>query len=478
MTKNHPLMASTEFLNYLNLESLPRGFWKKNNRLNRENIVKWIKWFETTHNIVDINDWYKITGEQINRAGGSGFFSTKAENPLKESMYELMKLVYPEHEWIPWNFTQAPQGYWKIKENRLTWCEAFRKQHEIKDLDDFYKYQLSDWEQFPGRCVGFYGDSIVNMLKELYPEHQWREWRFKGQVPKHFWTHKENIKRWFTLEIAEKFGWSQMEDMYQLTQPIITDNYGNGLSAHIINGSPIQLLQMLYPEHDWLFWKFVSAPNNAWSTIENQRKYLQASLDNKPVETLYNYSVRGDLPHGLTLKYKSLYELAKACFPETKWDENKFHCYKTEAKMYSYLSGKLPHIVKQFCPDWCINPMTKRNLRFDFADEVSKTIFEIDGQQHFKQVSNWSAPEKSLKRDIYKMQKAKQAGYKIIRIFQEDIYNNDEKWLDEHILPEIISQDRNPMFISTVDSMYDEHIKLIETENEIQLSDEEEEAAV
>lgn len=464
-------MASAEFLKYLNVESLPRPFWKKKNRLIRENIVKWIQWFESKYTITDINNWYKITGEQINRAGGSGFFSAKAENSLKESIYELMKMVYPEHEWIPWHFTQVPQGYWKIKENRLSWCEAFRNKNHIKEMDDFYNYQLSDWESFPGRCIGFYGDSLINMLKDLYPEHQWREWRFKGQVPKHFWEGKENIQRWFTLEIVKKYGWTTMEDMYHLTQPIISENYGRGLSAHIINGSPIQLLQLLYPDYDWLFWKFVSAPNNAWDSVENQRKYLLASFDKKPIETLYTYSIRGDLPHGLTLKYKSLCELATICFPETEWDETKFHCYKTEAKMHSYLSSKMPRIIKQFSPAWCINPVTKRHLRFDFADEDSKTIIEIDGQQHFKQVSNWGAPEKALKMDVYKMQKAKQAGYKIIRIFQEDIYNNNEKWLDEHVLPEIMSSDRNTTYISTVESMYDEHIRIIHKGEEIVLSD-------
>ena len=67
------------------------------------------------------------------------------------------------------------------------------------------------------------------------------------------------------------------------------------------------------------------------------------------------------------------------------------------------------------------------------------------------------------------MKKAEAEGYKIIRIFQEDVYNASEKWLDENLLPEIQSEDRTPVFISSIDGLYDEHIALYEKDEEIVL---------
>ena len=424
------------FCEYIGVETIPWGFWKKNNKLIKENILKWIKWFEITNNLENREDWYKISGEQINTSGARGFFTAKAENSVRESMYDLMKLVYPEYDWIPWNFIQAPQGYWKIKENRLLWCETFRKKHNIIKLEDFYNYQLSDYTEFGGRCVNYYGESFILMLKELYPEYEWLEWRFKGQVPKNFWTDKkgiciyENIKRWFDKEIIESVGFNTKEDMYKLTQPIISNNYGQGLLTHHLSGSPMKLLQFLYPDYDWLFWKFVSSPNNAWDSIKNQRKYLLWLINNEPIEILYKIS-SGSLPGGFSKKYKSYYELVKTCFPEKKWEKNLFNCHKTEAKILRELKNTYPKLHHQFRIEWCKNNNTKRLLPFDFCIEDYKLIIELDGIQHFKQVMNWKSPEDQHKRDIYKMKCANQNGYSIIRILQEDVIDDKYEWLLE-----------------------------------------------
>ena len=64
----------------------------------------------------------------------------------------------------------------------------------------------------------------------------------------------------------------------------------------------------------------------------------------------------------------------------------------------------------------------------------------------------------------------------IYRIFQEDVFNNDDHWLEENLLPEIISEDRTPVFITSIDGLYDEHIELYEKGEEIVLdSDSDEE---
>jgi hypothetical protein len=55
------------------------------------------------------------------------------------------------------------------------------------------------------------------------------------------------------------------------------------------------------------------------------------------------------------------------------------------------------------------------------------------------------------------MQKAEIEGYRVIRICQQDVYDRDEKWLEENLLPHILAEDRNHVFISSIPNMYDSH---------------------
>jgi hypothetical protein len=40
------------------------------------------------------------------------------------------------------------------------------------------------------------------------------------------------------------------------------------------HGSLYMMLSSIYPEYDWLPWKFEKTPQNYWGDTENQRKYL------------------------------------------------------------------------------------------------------------------------------------------------------------------------------------------------------------
>jgi very-short-patch-repair endonuclease len=102
--------------------------------------------------------------------------------------------------------------------------------------------------------------------------------------------------------------------------------------------------------------------------------------------------------------------------------------HKTEDKLSCKLKKLFPNytITKQFHKDWCKNI---RELLFDFVIEELKIIIELDGGQHFRQISNWSPPD--IKRDVYKMKCANENGYSVIRILQEDVYNDTYDWTNE-----------------------------------------------
>jgi very-short-patch-repair endonuclease len=102
--------------------------------------------------------------------------------------------------------------------------------------------------------------------------------------------------------------------------------------------------------------------------------------------------------------------------------------YKTQSILFNELVVFYPNLKEQYKVDWC---KRKNFLPFDFVLENEKIIIESDGDQHFKQVSNWSTPEKQLENDIYKMKCANENNFSIIRILQMDIYKNKYDWLNE-----------------------------------------------
>lgn len=130
---------------------------------------------------------------------------------------------------------------------------------------------------------------------------------------------------------------------------------------------------------------------------------------------------------------------------------------KTEQLVHEWILRWFPSVIREFTLEGCINILP---LPFDFCIPEVKTIIEIDGRQHFAQVHNWVTPEDTLERDVFKMNKAYDAGYRVIRVFQEDVYAGRDSWLEKYLLPEINSTDRDFTFMSNTPELYNDHIRL------------------
>ena len=118
-------------------------------------------------------------------------------------------------------------------------------------------------------------------------------------------------------------------------------------------------------------------------------------------------------------------------------------CNKTEKKLFEFLKNKFPDTAKRNIRyDWCKNPDTHRYLPFDFEVFVL-IIIELDGRQHFIQISNWSGPEDQQERDMYKMTQAINNGKHVIRILQEDVWNDKNNW-EEKLVQAILRLKDDP----------------------------------
>jgi very-short-patch-repair endonuclease/predicted nucleic acid-binding Zn ribbon protein len=98
---------------------------------------------------------------------------------------------------------------------------------------------------------------------------------------------------------------------------------------------------------------------------------------------------------------------------------------KTELKLFEWLKSQKFNVERQVKFDWC---KIKKHLPFDFVIEELKLIIELDGPQHFRQVANWTSPEITQEKDVFKMRKMSENGYSMIRLLQEDVLYDKFNW--------------------------------------------------
>ena len=121
------------------------------------------------------------------------------------------------------------------------------------------------------------------------------------------------------------------------------------------------------------------------------------------------------------------------------------HCKnKTELKLYNWLLKQLniKEVKREYKPKWCstqFRHINKKNefkdgkyqYRYDFLvtfNNKKKLIIELDGRQHFEQVSNWKSPFENQIRDKYKEFLAKKHKIFFIRCIQKDVFMDRNNW--------------------------------------------------
>ena len=101
---------------------------------------------------------------------------------------------------------------------------------------------------------------------------------------------------------------------------------------------------------------------------------------------------------------------------------------KTEAKVNTFLTSLNGEWTTQLRFPWCRFSNTGNVMPFDFGSILKMVLIEVDGAQHFTQISNWDSPESVQAKDIEKIRYCIKEGFSIIHINQLDIWNNMYDW--------------------------------------------------
>jgi len=333
-----------EWLDWEFESGVPNDFWS-----NIENQKRYTDWLGNQLGYNRQEDWYLITGKQIHDNDGSGLLSYYAGSPI-----QFIKKMFPEYEWLEWNFKCCYNGFWQNIENQRRYMVWLGKKLEYNRQEDWYLItgkQIHD-NDGSGLLSHYYNNSPIQLIKTIFPEYEWLEWEFESGVSMGFWQNIENHKR-YTDWLGKKLGYKCEKDWYQITQKQISDNCGSGLLVHYYNDSPIQFVKKMFPEYEWLEWNFKYCYRGFWHNIENKKIYMNwlgKKLGYDKKEDWYQITqkqIRDNCGGGLIRYYNSSpFQLIKTIFPEYPWKKSKFIQQYSQGQIewLEYLKLTIPDI--------------------------------------------------------------------------------------------------------------------------------------
>ena len=93
--------------------------------------------------------------------------------------------------------------------------------------------------------------------------------------------------------VEKELNIKEMSDWYKVTQKDLEKHCSRLFNKY--GKSTTSFLTQMYPEYDWLPWKFVRCPNSYWEDINNQKKFINWAANELGVQSMsewYNVSTQ------------------------------------------------------------------------------------------------------------------------------------------------------------------------------------------
>lgn len=141
----------------------------------------------------------------------------------------------------------------------------------------------------------------------------------------------KDLQKDFFDWLGTQLGYKTMDDWYKVTQNDIFKHGGQSMLDCYYNNSPSQALQAVYPEHNWMPWKFGQTPHGFWEKMENQKQFfdwLGSELGYKEMDDWYSVTSLDVINAGggelLQTKYHSVLHALQTVYPLHSWIGWKF----------------------------------------------------------------------------------------------------------------------------------------------------------
>jgi hypothetical protein len=89
-----------------------KGFWK-----DQANVKRYLEWLAPKIGVAKMEDWYSVSISQlISNHGDHLIATTRKSAPEGGLMASILRLAFPEHEWVDWKFTFQHHNLWSDPE--------------------------------------------------------------------------------------------------------------------------------------------------------------------------------------------------------------------------------------------------------------------------------------------------------------------------------------------------------------------------
>ena len=267
-----------------------------------------------------IEDWYKLSAENLKSVGGSKILEKFGNSPLK-----LLHFLYPQHKWLFWQLSDVPFEMWNKMENQREFMEFLASQKGFRVMSDWYAVTPDDITKMGGYpLIVRYHWSCFKLLASIYPYHNWKPWLFK-ETTLICWENKE-IQKEFLDQLGVQLGFKSMDDWYQVDLQHVQEMGGRTLLLSQ-KGCLSKLLMSVYPQHSWSIWRFKS--NRLWDISGHQNRemieWLGQELKIHVLDEWYRVSwdqLHQKVPPSFIKKYP-LEQLLQEAYPHHRWNESK-----------------------------------------------------------------------------------------------------------------------------------------------------------
>jgi hypothetical protein len=201
----------------------------------------------------------------------------------KNDMYSLFQSVYPQFRWQCWMFsTVSNQALLRDREIQFEYLEHIAELNNFIKQEDWYGIRSTETAVtgINTDLLKVYDESISLLLSTVYPQYVWYPWLFKA-IPDGYWNSIQN-RRFFFQWLAEELHIEREEQWYNVSLLDIKRTGGGRMLQVFYHDSFIAAIQDIYPDYEWLPWRFKTCPRGYWNKRENILfflNYLSKKLD-------------------------------------------------------------------------------------------------------------------------------------------------------------------------------------------------------
>ena len=214
---------------------VPKGLWN-----DHSNCKRFFDWLGNKLGLKEPIEWYGVSLEVIKSYGGSGLLKKYG------SLSQALKSVYPQHHWLTWKF-HISKDNWNNKDIQRDFFDWLAKELGVNNLEDWYNVSIFTIRSYGGdEVMNIYHGSQVDVLKNIYPDHNWKPWKFLHS-PKGFFNSRDNLYD-FVDWLRNQLQLSTLEDWYRVSLRQI-DKHSHSTIFRLRGFSSI--LPEVYPDHKW-----------------------------------------------------------------------------------------------------------------------------------------------------------------------------------------------------------------------------------